>query len=100
VHATLHRPRIRRKYPVTDEDADLLAALLAYEALDVAGDVEAHASAIRDSKDAAVLACAAEGQADIIVSGGDDALGLVEYAGIPILSVRRALELIDPPGSK
>ncbi len=100
VHATLHRPRIRRKYPVTDEDADLLAALLAHEALVVAGDVDVHASAIRDYKDAAVLACAVEGQADVIVSGDDDVLSLVEYAGIPILSVHDALELIDPQVSK
>jgi predicted nucleic acid-binding protein len=39
-----------------------------------------------------VLACALDGQADLIVSGDRHLLDLGEYQGIPILTAREFLE--------
>lgn len=47
---------------------------------------------LRDPDDLAVLECAVAAQAEAIVTGDKDLLVLKEYAGIPILTVRAALE--------
>jgi len=50
--------------------------------------------AVRDPKDAMVLATALGGRADLIVSGDQDLLVLRRFRGIPILDSRAALEVI------
>jgi len=49
----------------------------------------------RDRDDDKVLATAVAGQADIIVTGDDDLLVLVEYQGIRILSPRQFVDMLD-----
>ena len=46
----------------------------------------------RDPDDDEVLALALAAQVDLIVSGDDDLLVLQTFEGIPVLSVREALE--------
>ena len=48
-------------------------------------------AALRDPKDAPVLACAVAARADAIVSGDKDLLSMNSFAGIPIMTVREAL---------
>ena len=57
------------------------------------------APASRDRDDAAVLALAAAGQVEVIVSGDDDLLELGSYAGIPILDPGRAIQRLAQPGA-
>lgn len=49
----------------------------------------------RDVDDDWVLATAVTGRADYIVTGDEDLLVLKKYGGIPILSPRQFLELLD-----
>ena len=48
----------------------------------------------RDPKDDAVVACAKEGEADVIVSGDQDLLVLGEYEGIRVVTPRRFVEIL------
>lgn len=47
-----------------------------------------------DESDNRVLECALEGKADLIVSGDRHLLALGTFEGIPILTIRRALERV------
>jgi uncharacterized protein len=49
-------------------------------------------AALRDPGDVHILACAADANADAIVTGDNDLLSMGIFEGIPILSVRQALE--------
>jgi predicted nucleic acid-binding protein len=49
----------------------------------------------RDPKDDKFLEVAVAGQADVIVSGDEDLLILDPYAGIPIVSPRGFLAMLD-----
>ena len=48
-----------------------------------------------DPDDEAILACAVDGLADLIVSGDRHLLDLIEFRGIPIVTVRTFLERLD-----
>ena len=48
-----------------------------------------------DPADNMVLACAVEGHANYIVSGDTHLLSLREYAGIPIITARAFLEILE-----
>lgn len=98
IRAVLGYPRIRRKYGVTDEDVEELVALVEREALVVPGEAEVGAVIPEDPADERVLACAVEAEADCIVSGDQHLLGLGEYRGIPILTVRAFLESLESGG--
>ena len=95
IRATLQYPRLRRKYPLTDEEIEHLVALLERDALVVPGDAEAVGAIPQDPADEIVLACALDGQADLIVSGDRHLLGLGTYRGIPIVTVRAFLEQLE-----
>ena len=97
VRQTLSYPRIRRKYPVADEEVDALCVLIAQEAV-LAPLVTSVADApLRDPKDAHVLAAAAEAKAELLVTGDDDLLVLGAYHGTRILRPRELLQLLDIP---
>lgn len=49
-------------------------------------------SALRDPDDIHVLACATGASADAIVTGDNDLLSMERFEGVPILTVRQALE--------
>ncbi len=100
IRATLEYPRIRRKYRITDQDIDQLITLLANEAIVVPGDSQMAAGAVPDDPaDEAVLACAMEAGADLVVSGDRHLLDLGEYRGISILTARLFLERLSTEGS-
>jgi len=92
IRSTLGYPRIRRKYPLTEDDVDRLVTLLEQDALAVPGETDASGAVPADPTDEMVLACAVEGQADWIVSGDRHLLDLGEYQGIPIVTAREFLE--------
>lgn len=48
----------------------------------------------RNPDDDQVIACAVAGEADVIVSGGDDLLALEWVGGIPILTAAQFLDLL------
>lgn len=54
-------------------------------------------SALRDPDDVHVLACALRADAHAIVTGDNDLLALQSFEGIPILTVRQALEKLGIP---
>ena len=49
----------------------------------------------RDLDDDRVIACAAAGKADVIVSGDDDLLKLEQVGDVPILTAVQFLDLLE-----
>lgn len=92
---TLSYERIRRKYGVTDEEVTELIDLLISDALVVSGVVDVVGSVPGDSDDEIVLACALEGEADLIVSGDQHLLSLGNFQGILIMTARALLERLS-----
>lgn len=92
--STLSYDRIRRKYQITQEDIADLLALLAAEAEIVPGEAKVAGSVPEDPDDEIVLACALDGQADMIVSGDKHLLSLGQFGSIPILTVRQFLGVL------
>ena len=93
--STLSYPRLRRKYPITDAQVDRLADALAGQGHLVAGKADVSRSGIRDPNDEIILACAVDGEADVIVSSDLDLLTLRSYAEIPILKPREILAHLE-----
>jgi len=92
IRSTLDYPRIRRKYPITDDDVEGLVALLTHDAVVVPGTVDVSGVIPDDPTDERVLACAVEGGADLIVSGDRHLLDLGKFQGIPTITARALLE--------
>lgn len=92
LRSVLQYPRIRKKYPLSDEDVDQIITLLEHDALLVAGDANVAGSVSDDPKDEMFLACALEGQADVIVSGDHHLLDLGAYRDISIITARQFLD--------
>lgn len=90
--ATLQYARIRRKYGVTDDEVSELIDLLVANAVVVDGTLDVSGSVPDDPDDEIVLACAVEGQADLIVTGDQHLLVLGAFGDIPIVTVRYLLE--------
>jgi uncharacterized protein len=92
IRSTLSYPRIRAKYPVTDEDVDALVELVEKEAVLAPAATDVSDSGVRDPDDAHVLAAAADVDADALVTSDDDLLVLGSYRGTPILKPREFLQ--------
>ena len=92
VRAVLQYPRIRKKYPLSDEEIEQTITLLEHDALLVAGGANTIGSVQADPKDEMFLACALEGQADVIVSGDHHLLDLGVFRDIPIINPRQFLD--------
>lgn len=91
IQTTLNYPRIRRKYAISDQDVAGLLTLLEQDALLVPGEAQVAGDVPQDPADEAVLACAVDAGADLIVSGDRHLLDLESYQGIPILAARAFL---------
>jgi putative PIN family toxin of toxin-antitoxin system len=87
--------RIRRKYAVTDEEIELLVRLIEQDALLVPGNADVAGAIPADRADEKILACALEGEADVIVSGDPHLLDLGEYRSIPIRNARQFLTRLE-----
>lgn len=98
--ATLNYPRIRRKYGITDEDVAQLTELLEQDALLVPGEADVTGAIPADPSDEKILACALDGQADLIVSGNLHLLDLLQYRGISIVNARRFLAQLTADTSR
>jgi len=96
VRAVLNYPRIREKYALSDEDIEQAMMLLEHDALLVAGSVNTTGSVPSDPTDEMFLACAVDGQANVIVSGDHHLLDMGIYRDIQIMSARRFLDLLAP----
>lgn len=80
----LHRPKIMHRYHLSPKDIQDLLALLANTTTMVTGTASVP-DILSDPDDVPVLACAAEGQADYIVTGDGDLLRLKSYKGTRIV---------------
>ena len=89
----LNRPRIRRKYGLTDQDIETVIGLILLRGEAVAP--QEPIAACRDSRDDKFLEVAVSGNADVIVSGDEDLLVLHPFAGIPILPPVAFLRMLD-----
>lgn len=87
------RPRIRDKYGVTEDDIKTVVALVLLHGK--AGTVSQTLVVCRDPKDDKFLEAALAGNADVIVSGGEDLLVLDPFDGIPIVSPAEFLRRLD-----
>ena len=92
VRAVVQYPRIRHKYHLSDDEIEQTMTLLEHDTLLVAGDADVAGSVPDDPKDEMFLACALDGQADVIVSGDHHLLELGSYRDIPIVTARQFLE--------
>jgi putative PIN family toxin of toxin-antitoxin system len=93
----LNRPRLRRKYELSDDDIKTVLALIMLRGEPVTP--EQPITVCRDPKDNKFLEAAVAGRADIIVSGDEDLLTLHPFAGIPILRPVAFLQMLDDASS-
>jgi putative PIN family toxin of toxin-antitoxin system len=89
----LNRPRIRRKYRLTNADIEAVVGLILLRG--EAMTPQRRIIACHDPEDNMFLEVAMAGQADVIVSGDDDLLVLHPFEGIPILTPVGFLQMLD-----
>lgn len=90
----LNYPRIRKKYPATDEEiADYIARLRIRSTLVTPKVTLAGITA--DPADDMFVECALAGEADYIVTGDPHLLDLEEYKGTRIVTPARFLSLLN-----
>lgn len=89
----LKRPRISRKYGLTDADIRTVISLILLrgEAVTPSQTI----TACRDPKDDKFLEVAVTGRADVIVSGDEDLLVLNPFQSIPILPPVDFFDMLD-----
>jgi putative PIN family toxin of toxin-antitoxin system len=85
-------PKLQRYY--TEEDRTRFVALV-MALSEVVELPETIPRVCRDPDDDRVIACAVVGEADVIVSGDDDLLGLEQVGDIPILTAAQFLDLLE-----
>ena len=91
----LTRPKLARKYGVTEDDTLALVDLLAIRGELIVPTSDIHVC--RDPKDDMFLAAAVAGAADAIVSGDADLLALVSFQGKAIITPRAFLATFRAP---
>lgn len=87
-------PKLRALIRLSQEEEESLLRLVVEEAEITACTLQVHVVET-DPADDAVLACAVEGHADYIVSGDAHLLSLHEHAGIPIITARKFLGVLE-----
>lgn len=86
------RIKFRKRLEATHRNAQELISLFRGAAVVVEDRSIPLPSNLRDPDDVLVLACAVAAGADAIVTGADDLLSMKIFEGMPILTVRQALE--------
>ena len=94
IHRVLTYPKLRALIRLSPEEEEALLRLLVEEAEIMPGTLRVQAVAA-DPADDMVLGCAEEGHADYIVSGDNHLLSLREHAGIPIVTAREFLKILQ-----
>ena len=90
----LRRPRLRRRYPYSDERVQRYHRLL-QATTSVVVDLPPLAGVVRDPNDDMVIACAIAAGADYVVTRDKDLLSLATYEGIRMVTPRQFLDLIE-----
>lgn len=93
----LQYPHIADQLRVTEDELAVILAALLSQAEVVPGNLELP-GVTRDPKDDAVVACAVEGEADIIVSGDQDLLEIGDYEAIRIVTPRQFIKRLQGEG--
>jgi len=88
----IHREQFQKRLKQRGQSAREIISRFRTAALIVEGPAIPAPSALRDPDDIQVLACATGACADAIVTGDNDLLSMAAFEGIPILTVRQALE--------
>ena len=89
----LFYPHIRKRHQWSDEEIHLFVDSLALAAQLTPGQLEV--TAVEDDPaDDKILACAQEGQVDYVVASDEHLTSLGSFAGIPIITPRRFLEIL------
>jgi putative PIN family toxin of toxin-antitoxin system len=88
--------KLRTKFKRSHEDAEKTRRDLE-ELCAVIGTTATLQVVKADPDDDRVLECAVAGRADYIVSGDKHLLTLEQFRGIPILTVRQFLDILNPP---
>lgn len=86
VREVLSRPKIARKYRIDPKDRDAFLQLLRLDAILLPQ--ARPAGVCRDPEDDDLVACAAAGGADYLVTGDEDLLAVARHQGVAILSAR------------
>lgn len=84
--------RIRRRYPIAEEDIEQLLHLLQTDATVVLGLADVRDVLVRDPNDEIILACVADSGADVLVTSDQDLLVLESFRGTPIVTPRQFLD--------
>ena len=92
VMRVLRYPRIQATYHLSEEDVLLTRDALLNDAEMLEGICQVTRS--RDPEDDALLACALEGRADYVVSGGPHLLEIKYYHGTQIVTPRQFIDLL------
>lgn len=87
-------PKLRALIRLSREEEESLLRLLVEEAEFTPGTLQVRVVEA-DPADDTVLACAVEGHADYIVSGDAHLLSLHEHAGLPIITAREFLGILE-----
>jgi putative PIN family toxin of toxin-antitoxin system len=98
VHRVLTYPKLRALVRLSPEEEEALLRLLVEDAEITPGTLEVQV-VTADPADNDVLACAIEGHAEYIVSGDKHLLSLREHAGIPIITAREFLQILQEESS-
>ena len=88
----IQRAKFQKRLEQKGKSAREIISRFRAAAVIVEGPAIAAPLALRDPDDIHVLACAMGAIADAIVTGDNDLLSMGTFEGIPILSVRQALE--------
>ena len=88
----IQREKFQKRLEKGGRSASDIISRFRAAALNVEGPAIPVPSTLRDPDDLHVLACAVATHADAIVTGDNDLLSMETFGGIPILTVRQALE--------
>jgi putative PIN family toxin of toxin-antitoxin system len=91
---TLRAPKFAERLTIRGHNAESLVRAFRFSCHEVVSPPRVAAPELRDSDDLHVLSCAAAVPVDLIVSGDKDLLVLKSFRGIPIVTARRALEIL------
>lgn len=91
---TLRAPKFAARLTIRGHTAESLMRAFRSACHEIASPPHISAPELRDSDDLHILSCSAAIPADLIVSGDKDLLVLESFRGVPIITVRRALEIL------
>ncbi len=99
VQRVLSEPRVKGVFHITDEQIYQLVRVLRQDAILVPGNADASGASPQDPSDEMFLAAAMDGEASAVVSGDKRLLQLGMYQGMPILTPRQFLDLLEGTSS-